>query len=929
MKAKPKKSNNEQRLLPARSTLSKKNTKMSRKKILNSLLIVFLSLVFIGGVCVFFVLVNIMREAPNLSKNMFNSQDSSKILASNNETLTEVGMEARESITYEQLPQTVIDAFLSIEDSRYFTHNGFDLPRFVKSAFNNLRNGDLGQGGSTLTMQMVDNVRKDNPDYDETSASSWQRIEWKIQEIFLSMQVENTMSKEEILTKYLNKVNFGNTARGIQKGSQYYFGKDVSQLNLSESAFLAGVVNAPNLFNPYKGTQWSEYSKKWVNYYEYAIERRDDTLYQMLNHGYISEEEYQLAKNTELAFQLQGERFFHNTNNDTILDLVRKEAAEKYGINIYTDSVIVHTSIDLDAQKKADEITSGSLINLPNKESYQLGTTMLNSQTGEIVAAIAGRHFSLDDEKPINQSLETHQTGSTIKPLLDYAPGFDVLGYATSHTFADVPVDIYGDGRPVNNSNGQYKGDVEFVEAVGQSYNTTASQSLKDVLDTWGEDNIKEYMLRLGFNKEVVDKFNLQFGIGGADMVASPQQMAAAYAVFANEGKYIEPHIITKIEFPNDPDKKPIEADFDSVQTISSQAAYLMSDILQKATSNNFFMSKVWPQAGYPVYGKTGTSDWGDSGVDYGIPKGAIHDEWMANYTNKYVVVTWEGHIGYDYINNDLLYQNIPGQVNRALMDVLAAKETPEAIKNPGDISTISHIKGKFPYAAPNENTPKDMVVTGMVKSDKAKMEKLTADKLSDLSKFTLTLQNDAANTIHLSFTPYPEADKLVAGSHTKEYNLLGVKFTGNVYYTPTLLFGRVIYKADVKINNSVVQSISANDAESNHVLNVGADQTIKVCGYYTYEHADVKSNEICVNATTQSPQTPTVDTSALSLKIAEISQYADTSKYKMSYVSSINRASNSAYEVLMNPESTQEEIDEQVAILQALIDESKNYLLE
>ena len=244
-------------------TKAKKEIKMDKRKIMNSIMVCFLSLVAIGGVCVFFIIASVMKDAKSLSADKFQSQDSTPILSSDGEVLVEVGMENRQSITYDQLPQVTIDAFLAIEDSRYFTHNGFDFPRFMKSAFNNLRNGDLGQGGSTLTMQMVDNVRKN--DFDEMNASTWEKIEYKIQEIFLSMQAENKMEKEEILVNYLNKVNFGYTARGIEKGAEYYFGKDVSQLNLTESAFLAGVVNAPNLFNPYKGTQWSDASKKWIN----------------------------------------------------------------------------------------------------------------------------------------------------------------------------------------------------------------------------------------------------------------------------------------------------------------------------------------------------------------------------------------------------------------------------------------------------------------------------------------------------------------------------------------------------------------------------------------------------------------------------------------------------------------------------------------
>ncbi len=905
---------------------AKKETKMDKRKIMNSIMVCFLSLVVIGGVCVFFIIASVMKDAKSLSVDKFRSQDSTPILSNDGEVLVEVGLENRQSITYDQLPQVTIDAFLAIEDSRYFTHNGFDLPRFAKSAFNNLRNGDLGQGGSTLTMQMVDNVRKS--DFDELNASTWEKIEYKIQEIFLSMQAENSMNKEEILINYLNKVNFGYTARGIEKGAQYYFGKDVSQLNLTESAFLAGVVNAPNLFNPYKGTQWSEVSQKWINFYEYAKERRDETLYQMYYHGYISENEYRLAKNTELAFQLNGERFFHSDSNDTILDLVRKEALDQYGIDIYTTSAVVHTSIDKDIQQVADEIISsdgipqgdGSIYAFPNQENYDVGTTLINTKTGEIMAMIGGRNFSLDDATSKNQVTERHQTGSTIKPLLDYAPGFDVLGYATSHTFADIPTDIYGDGRAVANSNHKYQGDVPFAEAVANSYNTTASQSLLSLQEKWGEDNIKDYMRKLGFDEDVVDHFNLQYGIGGSDMTSSTKTLAAAYAVFANDGKYIEPHIITKIEFPDDPKRETIVAKPDPIQTISKQAAYLMSDILHTAASTNFFMSQLWPQAGYTVYGKTGTSDWGDAGVDYGIPEGSIRDEWMVNYSGNYVVATWEGYNGYNYINDDVLNRNIPGRINRAIFDKVSSKYEMGVVENPGGISTISHVKGKYPYASPSAGMPSDMIISGMIRSDKAKLEALSADDLKNLTTVTASAVEGSENTLHIEFTPYPDSDKTKGASHTKQYNVLGIKFTGNVYYDPAFVFGRVIYKADIRVNGGTAETLTSNDASHDYTLSGNyAGQTIQVCGYYAYEHDSKKSNEVCSDVAMPQHK-ETVNVEALYQTFTGAQPFLDTNLYEEAYVNNLATLIQNAQSALANPNVTQEEVNNHINAIQEAV---------
>lgn len=907
---------------------TKKEKKMGRKKLLNSLAIAFLSLIFIGCVSVFALLIFIMRDAPNLHSDMFNASSSSILVNVEDEAYGSLGAEDRENITFDQIPQSVVDAFLSIEDSRFYTHNGFDLPRFISSAKNNLLNGNLGQGGSTLTMQMIDNVRKDDPTYDEANASSLQRIEWKIQEIILSMQVEGDMDKNEILTKYLNKVNFGYTARGIQKGAKYYFGKDVSQLNLSESAFLAGVVNAPNLFNPYNGTKWNKNTEKWVDYYQYAIDRRDDTLYQMFNHGYIDQEEYDLAKSTELAFQLDGTVNMSGDAYESYVNVVVKEAIDKYGINPNTTSVKIYTTMDPDAQKMADQIINDELINgIPDDDNYQFGFSLMNNQTGEIAAIGAARQFNPDDVTEVNQALEPHQTGSTIKPILDYAPGFDQLGYSTSHIFNDIPLDINGQGKALTNSDGKYRGSVTFEDTVGNSYNTTAAQSLIDLRDKWGTDNIVGYMNSIGFTKINKNDFAIQYGIGGADMVSSPVSMAGAYAIFANEGKYIEPHTITKIEFL-DEDKEPIIADYEEVQTISSQAAYLMSDILHKATGINVFMNKLGMiSTPYTMYGKTGTSDWGDSGADYGIPEGAIRDEWMVNYTGNYVVATWSGYEKPDYMRNSVLYANIPGQINKSLLDLMASKQSPSPVANPGGISTISHIKGTFPYAAPTKDIPSDMVTSGMVKSEFNKTVALTADPLKSLSSFSASYAD--GNVVKLNFAAYPDADKTSEPSKSKTYNVLGISFTGNVAFDPGFVFGRVVYKADVKLDGNVIQTFTVNEPVIDQTLNGDyAGKTLQVCGFYAYEFEGSKSNESCTNITVPEAKKPVV-TSELQATLLMANAYLDPTKYRADAITNLNNEIAKANATLGKTDVKQEEIDASKATLQAAIDNCKNNPLD
>ena len=263
--------------------------KLSRgRKIVNGIIIAFLTVTLLGSGTGAYLLYHIAHKAdPDGMVEKMKSDEPSVFYASDGKTIIgELGEESRENITYEQVPQSTIDAFLAIEDSRFYSHNGFDLPRFISSAFNNMKSGDLSQGGSTLTMQTVDNFImkpvEDKMQQEGKYFSTKEKIERKIQEIYLSMCLDDELSKEDIMTRYLNQINFGQHTRGIQKGAQYYFGKNVEDLNLSESAFLAGVINAPNSNNPYNGIIDGD------NYYQQAMKRRDETLYQMLNHGYIT-----------------------------------------------------------------------------------------------------------------------------------------------------------------------------------------------------------------------------------------------------------------------------------------------------------------------------------------------------------------------------------------------------------------------------------------------------------------------------------------------------------------------------------------------------------------------------------------------------------------------------------------------------------------
>ncbi|MBO7698152.1 MAG: transglycosylase domain-containing protein, partial [Erysipelotrichaceae bacterium] len=232
-------------------------------------------LAFIGLAGGIFVIYKLLQDKPVLNIADFDQAESSVVFDAKGEAIANLGTVIRQNIEYEEIPNCVVDAFVAIEDSRYFEHNGFDIPRFTKAILENLRTLSFGQGGSTFTMQLVKNTYFVNDETGEyASRSGASGVKRKVQEIALAFELEDAKSKQDLFESYVNKLNFGgaNNIRGIQKASHYYFGKNLSECTLIEGALLAGVINAPNYYNPFYNL-------------EAAQERVTEVLYQMKNHG--------------------------------------------------------------------------------------------------------------------------------------------------------------------------------------------------------------------------------------------------------------------------------------------------------------------------------------------------------------------------------------------------------------------------------------------------------------------------------------------------------------------------------------------------------------------------------------------------------------------------------------------------------------------
>ncbi len=403
-------------------------------------------------------------------------------------TLGSMNDGTRENITYDDLPQVLVDAVVATEDSRFFEHNGFDLPRIVKAALGNIVSGGITSGGSTITQQLIKKSF-----YEDGKTNKWQR---KVGEIFLAMDAEKVVTKEDILVLYLNKIAYGRgmSTLGIQSGARYYFDKDVQNLTLPEAALLAGTLNAPDSFDPYYNL-------------EKATKRRNVVLDLMYRHGYISEEEMISAKSIPVENTLKKNSTSSSNQYQNYIDLVLNEELPKYlkdetllkaypslkGLNVQETPVEIHTFLNTSLQDYADSIASGENFKFAN-EYIDVGASIQETTTGKIVGIIGGRSYYDNDTNNINQSYERHQPGSSLKPIIAYASAFEFLDWSTGHPTEDKPWVDPATGHSVKNWNNQVTNSEMLLEvALANSFNLPAMHTMDDVIAKVSREGMIKY----------------------------------------------------------------------------------------------------------------------------------------------------------------------------------------------------------------------------------------------------------------------------------------------------------------------------------------------------------------------------------------------------------------------------------------------------
>ena len=616
------------------------------------LLTVFIAAIMLGGGLFLYY----VSKAPALSESKLVSTTSSKIYDSKNELIADLGSERRVNAQANEIPTELVNAIVSIEDHRFFSHRGVDTIRILGASLRNLRGGGGLQGGSTLTQQLIKLT------YFSTSTSD-QTLSRKAQEAWLAVQLEQKATKQEILTYYINKVYMSNGNYGMQTAAQNYYGKDLKDLSLPQLALLAGMPQAPNQYDPY-------------SHPEAAQERRNLVLSEMKGQGYITAEQYEKAINTPITDGLQSLKSANSypPYMDNYLKEVIDQVEQETGYNLLTTGMEVYTNVDSKVQQRLWDIyNTDEYVNYPDDE-LQVASTIVDVTNGKVIAQLGARHQSSNVSFGINQAVETNRDwGSTMKPITDYAPALEYGIYdSTASIVHDSPYNYPGTSTPVYNWDKSYFGNITLQYALQQSRNVPAVETLEKV----GLDHAKTFLNGLGIDYPSIHYANaISSNTTESDKKygASSEKMAAAYAAFANGGIYHKPMYINKIIFSDGSSK---EFSDSGTRAMKETTAYMMTEmmktVLTYGTGRGAYLSWL-PQAG-----KTGTSNYTDDEIEKYIKNSGYvaPDEMFVGYTRKYSMAVWTGYSNrLTPIVGDGFY--VAAKVYRSMMTYLSTDDHP------------------------------------------------------------------------------------------------------------------------------------------------------------------------------------------------------------------------------------------------------------
>lgn len=599
-----------------------------------------------------------IETAPPLDLSAFDNQArTSFIYDKYGEQITDYkGTENRIDASYSEIPQNLFDAVMAVEDQRFLTHNGVDVKRIIGALVTNLTDNNA-QGGSTITQQLIK----------QTMLTTDQNYKRKLQEAYMALHLEEMISKDDIITEYLNVIYLGGSDYGVKVAALDYFGKDLKDLTLRECATLAAIIRDPYKYHP----RLNYYSRQTP---EITDKRANHVLDLMLKQSLITQEEYDEAMSDQLevveksAFtstMYDNAYYVEYAIYDVVTKMLRVENLEDTTANrsamqtkLRNGGYRIYTTLDPVMQESIQEVVTDyknypemryskdkmSKASLGNGEYLQLvqpqaAAAVIDWTTGEVLAIIGGRSTPIQ-KMQLNRAVGMGRNtgmpvGSSIKPLSVYGPAFD-MGNSPGSPVINAPLKINGwrtaDGTmgfPRNYEGGQYTGMESMRFAMNKSHNTAAAQALYTYV---GIENSVTYLQWLGVSRKYINETGAGLALGSSGIPAI--EMAAAYGAIANEGKYLEPYAFTKVLNSDGSVYLDIQSIQIRRQAFKTSTAGMLVDVLKGCVTQGVGTGSRANFGGFTVAGKTGTnSDW--RGVSFGG---------MTGYLSGFV---WIGHDDY------------------------------------------------------------------------------------------------------------------------------------------------------------------------------------------------------------------------------------------------------------------------------------------
>ncbi|MEG6520839.1 transglycosylase domain-containing protein [Desulfotomaculum sp. 1211_IL3151] len=701
------------------------------------ILLITLLCLIIGGIASLSYFAYAMSDMPAFNPQALENMVPTSIYDKDGNLATRIGTENREPIKLDEVPTSVKDAVLAIEDDRFYDHHGINFRSFGRALFRNVAAGGIREGFSTITMQLVK----------LSYLSPEQSFKRKMQEVVLTLQMERHFTKDEIFEMYLNKIYFGQGAYGIQSAAQTYLGKDLKtdDITLEEAAFLAGLPQAPSSYSRYLDSGKSvdnlddgksskqdvkQLEEKHQKDYDLTLNRRNMVLQRMKDTGKISEDQRQTAESKSLpdSTKMQAAKYPY----PYFIDYVTEKLIQNYGPDmVYKGGLKVYTTLDPKIQKLA-EMAMANANNFPNYPADKNGlpqpqgaAVFMEPGTGYLRAIVGGREHTY--QRSLNRATQYQvldngskigrQPGSSIKPIVAYGPAIEYKGMGPASIVDDIPTS-FGSYSP-KNSGGGFRGLITLRQALTSSVNIAAVK----LLNTVGIQQSVKFAQGLGITTLDANRDGLAMALGGVSNGVVPLDMAGAYGAFANQGIYVKPHAIIKVERFDGTildEFKPERS-----QAMKPTTAYLVTDMMVSAVRSG--TGSRANLGARPVAGKTGTTDEGK-------------DIWFVGYTPELVGAVWVGHDlpqkmpqAFGGIYPAMIWREV---MNKALADVPVRSFT----KPSGIVTTTVDSKSGL---LPGPHTPSDHLVSDMFAQGTVPTEVDNLHQVMDVCATTGLLPND------------------------------------------------------------------------------------------------------------------------------------------------------------------------------------------